>query len=61
MQPIVYWAPPELGLQLSQVFNDACSAAHRRYPDRLFGLAMAPIQAPELAVRELERAGKLPG
>lgn len=61
MQPMVYWAPPELGLQLSQVFNDACSAAHRRYPDRLFGLAMAPIQAPELAVRELERAGKLPG
>jgi len=61
MQPMVYWAPPELGLRLSQAYNDACSAAHRKYPDRLFGMAMAPLQAPELAVRELERAGKLPG
>lgn len=61
MQPMVYWAPPELGLRLSQAYNDACSAAHRKYPDRLFGLAMAPLQAPELAVAELERAGSLPG
>lgn len=61
MQPMVYWAPPAFGLQLSQVFNDACSAAHRKYPDRFVGLAMAPMQSPDLAVRELERAGKLPG
>jgi aminocarboxymuconate-semialdehyde decarboxylase len=61
MQPMVYWAPPAFALQLSQVFNDACAAAHRQYPDRLVGLAMVPMQAPELAVRELERAGKLPG
>jgi aminocarboxymuconate-semialdehyde decarboxylase len=61
MQPMVYWAPPELGLQLSQAYNDACSAAHRKYPERFFGLAMAPLQSPELALRELERAGKLPG
>ncbi len=61
MQPMVYWAPPALGLELSQLFNDACSAAHRKYPQRFVGLAMAPLQAPELAVREIERAGKLPG
>ena len=61
MQPMVYWAPPAFGLELSQVFNDACAAAHRRYPDHFIGLAMAPLQAPELAVQELARAAKLPG
>ena len=61
MQPMVYWAPPALGLELSQVYNDACSAAHLQYPQRFYGLAMAPLQAPELALREIERAAKLPG
>jgi aminocarboxymuconate-semialdehyde decarboxylase len=61
MQPMVYWAPPALGLRLAEVFNDACSAAHRKHPDRFVGLAMLPMQAPELALKELERAGKLPG
>jgi len=59
--PMVYWASPAFGLSLSRVFNDAASAAHRRHPKRLFGLAMVPMQAPELAVKELERAAKLPG
>lgn len=59
--PMVYWASAPLGLALSQAFNDAASAAHRRHPQRLVGLAMVPMQAPELAVRELERAVKLPG
>jgi aminocarboxymuconate-semialdehyde decarboxylase len=59
--PMVYWASAPLGLALSQAFNDAVSAAHRKHPQRLVGLAMVPMQAPELAVRELERAAKLPG
>jgi aminocarboxymuconate-semialdehyde decarboxylase len=59
--PMVYWASPSLGLALSQSFNDAVVAAHRRHPQRLYGLAMVPMQAPELALRELERAAKLPG
>src|SRR5882672_7485962 len=59
--PMVYWASPRLGLALSQAFNDAASAAHRKHPQRLVGLAMLPMQAPDLAVRELERAAKLPG
>jgi aminocarboxymuconate-semialdehyde decarboxylase len=59
--PMVYWASPPLGLALSQAFNDAASAAHRKHPQRLVGLAMVPMQAPDLAVRELERAAKLPG
>ena len=61
MAPMVYWAPPAFGLKLSQTYNDAGSAAHRRYPDRFVGLAMLPMQQPELAVEELERAAKLPG
>ena len=59
--PMVYWASPTLGLALSQAFNDAASAAHRKHPKRLYGLAMVPMHAPELALKELERAAKLPG
>jgi len=59
--PMVYWASAPLGLALSQAFNDAASAAHCRHPQRLVGLAMLPMQAPDLALRELERAAKLPG
>src|SRR5947208_13611686 len=59
--PMVYWASPGLGLALSQAFNDAASAAHKARPERFVGLAMLPMQAPELALKELERAAKLPG
>jgi len=59
--PMVYWASPGLGLALAQAFNDAASAAHLVRPDRLYGLAMLPMQAPDLALKELERASKLPG
>jgi aminocarboxymuconate-semialdehyde decarboxylase len=59
--PMVYWASPGLGLALSQAFNDAASAAHRKHPQRFVGLAMLPMQAPELALKELERAARLPG
>jgi aminocarboxymuconate-semialdehyde decarboxylase len=59
--PMVYWASPAFGLALSQAFNDAASAAHRKHPKRLLGLAMVPMHAPELALKELERASKLPG
>lgn len=59
--PMVYWASPPLALALSQAFNDAASAAHRQFPDRLVGLAMVPMQAPELALKELDRVARLPG
>jgi len=61
MAPMVHWAPPAFGLKLSQAYNDAASAAHLKYPDRFVALAMVPMQAPDLAVQELERASKLPG
>ena len=59
--PMVYWASPALGLALSQAFNDAAVAAHRKHPRRFLGLAMLPMQDPVLALGELERAAKLPG
>ncbi len=59
--PMVYWASPSLGLALSQAFNDAAAAAHQKHPERFYGLAMLPMHAPELALKELERAAKLPG
>lgn len=59
--PMINWAPPEFGLKLARTFNDACGAAHQRYPDRFFGAMTLPMQAPELAVKEMERAAKLPG
>jgi len=59
--PMVYWASPGLGLALAQAYKDAASAAHMKHPKRFVGLAMLPMQAPDLALRELERASKLPG
>jgi len=59
--PMVYFASRDFGLALAQCYNDCAAAAHDRHPERLFGLAQVPMQAPDLAVRELERAAKLPG
>ena len=59
--PMVYWAPPAFGLKLSQAYNDACAALHQAHPDRFLGTIMLPLQAPDLAVQELDRAAELPG
>src|SRR3982751_164501 len=59
--PMVYWAPPAFALKLSQAANDACAAAHLKYPQRFVGTIMLPMQDPKLAVQELDRAAKLPG
>ena len=59
--PMVYWATPAFGLALAQAYNDAVSAAHLKYPQRFVGLAQVPMQDPALALKELERAAKLPG
>jgi len=59
--PMGYLAPPEFGAQLAQVDNDGLDEAHREYFDRFLGLAAVPMQAPELAVKEIDRASKLPG
>ena len=59
--PMINWAPPEFGLKLARAFNDGCAAAHRKFPQRFYGAITLPMQAPALALEELERAAKLPG
>jgi len=59
--PMVYWAPPAFGMKLAQTYNDALSAAHLKNPRRFIGLMTLPMQAPALALEELERAATLPG
>ncbi len=60
-RPMVYWADGPLGLGLARATNDALSEAHRLFPDRFIGFAILPMQEPNLAVQELERAAGLPG
>jgi aminocarboxymuconate-semialdehyde decarboxylase len=53
--PMVYWAEPEKGLELSRIANDALSELAAERPDRILPVASVPLQAPELAVEELRR------
>jgi aminocarboxymuconate-semialdehyde decarboxylase len=50
-----YWAKPEDGLDLSRMLNDHIASTVEEYPRRFVGLGTLPMQAPDLAVRELER------
>jgi aminocarboxymuconate-semialdehyde decarboxylase len=59
--PMVYWAKGEFAASLARAFNDACAEAHTAYPDRFVGCATLPMQDPERALPELERAARLPG
>ena len=56
MPPMVYWADGALGLRLARLVNDAMAEAARRHPDRFVVLATLPLQNPEAALVELERA-----
>ncbi|MCY4542490.1 MAG: amidohydrolase family protein [Rhodobacteraceae bacterium] len=60
-QPMVYWAPATLAKRLSELFNDACMDAYKAYPTRFAGLAMLPMNAPDLALAELDRIVGRPG
>ncbi len=60
-QPMTYFAGPDLGRRLAQAFNDALAEAHTAYPARFVGCATLPMQEPAAAVKELERAARLPG
>jgi aminocarboxymuconate-semialdehyde decarboxylase len=54
--PMVYWADVDLALRLCRIFNDEIARVVRRHPDRFTGLAVLPLQAPDLALAELDRA-----
>jgi aminocarboxymuconate-semialdehyde decarboxylase len=50
-----YWAEAEHGYDLSRLLNDHLAGVVRDHPRRFAGLGTLPMQAPDLAVRELER------
>jgi aminocarboxymuconate-semialdehyde decarboxylase len=50
-----YWAKPEHGYDLARLLNDHIAGVVRDHPKRFAGLGTLPLQAPDLAVRELER------
>ncbi len=52
-------APPDLALALAQVNNDSLAEVARRHPHRFAPLASVPLQDPERAAAELERAAGL--
>lgn len=51
-----YDLEPELGLAVAQIQNDQMAARVRAMPDRFMAIATLPMQAPELAAKELRRA-----
>lgn len=50
-----YWAQPNDALDLARLLNDQLAATVAAHPKRFAGLGTLPMQAPDLAVRELER------
>jgi aminocarboxymuconate-semialdehyde decarboxylase len=53
-----YWAKDEDGLDLSRLLNDDLAMTVAKNPRRFVGLGTLPMQAPELAVKELTRCVK---
>ena len=56
--PMVYWADNDLGVRLAGLVNDAMAEATRAHPERFVALATLPMQDPEAAVNEVDRAVK---
>ena len=53
-----YWAKPEDTLDLSKILNDHIAGIVNEFPKRFIGLGTIPMQAPKLAIKELERCVK---
>jgi aminocarboxymuconate-semialdehyde decarboxylase len=51
-----YWAKPDDALDLARRLNDHIAEVVAQAPSRFVGLATIPLQDPERAARELERA-----
>ena len=54
--PMVYPAEGPLALKLAQAWNDAAADMARAHPDRFVGLATLPMQDPDAAAGEVDRA-----
>tara|TARA_R110002072_G_scaffold203849_1_gene361927 strand:- start:579 stop:1595 length:1017 start_codon:yes stop_codon:yes gene_type:complete len=53
-----YWAQPKDTHDLAQLLNDDLAKTVAKHPKRFVGLGTLPLQAPDLACRELERCVK---
>ncbi len=53
-----YWTEPELGREAARLINDRIAAIVAERPDRFVALGTVPLQAPELALEELDRIVK---
>ena len=51
-----YDVEPELGAAVCRSYNNAIGRIVKEYPGKFLGLATLPMQAPQLAVDELDRA-----
>ncbi|HYF09724.1 MAG TPA: amidohydrolase family protein [Acetobacteraceae bacterium] len=56
-----YWAAPDLGAELSRRVNDHLAGFAAGRPDRFRAFGTIPMQAPALAVKELERCATVHG
>ncbi len=54
-----YWAKAQDALEVSKFLNDHIAGIVQRYPKRFVGLGTVPLQAPDLAVKELERCREI--
>lgn len=50
------WEEPAKALDIHQMVNDSLADLAARFPGRFAPLAAVPLQAPDLAIQELERA-----
>jgi aminocarboxymuconate-semialdehyde decarboxylase len=50
-----YWAKPADTLDLCHWLNDHIAGVVAEHPERFVGLGTVPLQAPDLAIKELER------
>jgi aminocarboxymuconate-semialdehyde decarboxylase len=50
-----YFAKPDHGLEVAQFLNDDLANLVQKYPKQYIGLGTVPMQAPDLAVKELHR------
>jgi aminocarboxymuconate-semialdehyde decarboxylase len=56
-----YWLPPDIGLEVAGLVNDGIAQMVAKHPTRLQGMASLPMQDPDAAIAELERARKAYG
>ncbi len=54
--PNVYFAPPERQAEVARLVNDAYADLAARHPKRFKGFASIPMDDPDAALRELDRA-----